>query len=325
MLNMKDSQIYKKNFEMLINIFPERIKNELFSLPNEVKTLAQEIRVSKNIRIICGKNIIPLEIKIAKDDMSEIFKKICGYSVYSFEDQLKDGFITFKGGNRIGIASSAVLENGKIKNIKDVTSLNIRICKEIKGCSEKLWQIISGDSLGSLIVGCPSSGKTTLLRDLARIISKNKKVSIIDERGEIAGAFESEICMDVGSSDVLTGFPKAQGILRAIRCLSPEVIICDEIGSLGEATDINEVLNSGVKIISSIHAKNQTELLLRPQAVSLLKSGAFERVITLSPETTGEISGIFKVEEILKHENHRSNFSNPFGDFCGNVLLEAKS
>ena len=320
----ENNETYKEIFETLVNIFPEKIKIPLKLLPEKVKTSAQEIRVGKILRIICGEKIIPLKIKITKNEREEIFKKICGYSPYSFQEQLREGFLTFKGGHRIGFASSAVIENEKITNIKDITSMNIRIARQVKGCAEELWEKIKGDESGSLIVGPPSSGKTTLLRDLARIISKNSKVCIVDERGEIAGAFEGEIFMDVGESDVLNGLPKPVAMLRAVRCLSPQVIICDEIGNLGETLSVGEVLNSGVKIISSIHAKNEKELLAKPQAIRLLNSGAFETVIILNRKNVGEISNIFKVGELLKNENYGNNPADSFGSFGGNVFPAAQ-
>lgn len=309
MLNKKDVKI----FDNLINIFPERLRKFLQELPSEIKASALEIRVNKKIRVFYGESFVSLSPEISAEDISEIFKKLCGYSVYSFQEQLKNGFVTFPGGHRVGIASSAVLENGVLTGVKDISSLNLRIAREFKNCSKNIYEIIKKSSKGALIIGPPLSGKTTILRDLARLFSSENKVTIVDERFEIAACSEGEAQMDVGSSDVLSGFSKPEGILRAVRCLSPNVIICDEIGTFKEAKAINEALNSGVKVVASIHALGEKEILKKPQVLLLLYSGAFEKIIILSSVLIGNVEKILEVNEVVRSEDFRNNFSC----FCG--------
>lgn len=316
MPNKKDVKI----FNDLINIFPERLKSFLFTIPDEIKSAALEIRVNKKIRVFCEKSFFSLDPEVSVQDISEIFKKLCNYSVYSFQEQIKNGFVTFLGGHRVGIASSAVLENGQITGVKEISSLNLRIAREFKNCSKNIYEIIKVSSKGALIVGPPLSGKTTILRDLARLFSSESKVTIVDERFEIAACNEGKAQLDVGSSDVLSGFPKSEGILRAVRCLSPNVIICDEIGTLKEAKAINEALNSGVKVIASIHASSEKEILKKPQILWLLCSGAFEKIIILSSVSIGNIEKILEVSEVARSEDFRNNFScfcrgNGWNDF----------
>lgn len=316
MLNKKDVQI----FDDLINIFPARLKKFLYELPYEIKASALEIRVNKKIRVFYEKSFILLDPEVLVEDIDEIFKKLCNYSVYSFQEQLKNGFVTFSGGHRVGIASSAVLENGEITGIKEISSLNLRIAREFKNCSKNIYEIIKQSSKGALIVGAPLSGKTTILRDLARLFSNENKVTIVDERFEIAACSEGKAQMDVGSSDVLSGFPKSTGILRAVRCLSPNVIICDEIGTFEESKAINETLNSGVKIIASIHALNEKEILKKPQILWLLHSGAFEKIVILSSDLIGNPEKILEASEVVRSEDFRNNFScffrgNGWNDF----------
>lgn len=307
----KEKEVHINNFNNLIAVFPRNIQNKLYNLPDDIKQSAQEIRVNTNLKLICeNKKIINLNLSITLNEINEIFKNICKNSAYSFQEQLKQGFINFKGGHRIGISSSAIIENGKISGIKDITSLVFRIAKEYKYCARSLYKFLDNLKSGVLIVGTPFSGKTTLLRDIARHLSKKEKVVIIDERYEIAANYQGNIQMDIAESEVLSGFPKNLGILRAIRCLSPEIIICDEIGDLKETICIKETFNSGVKIIASIHAKDEMEILKKPQSLILLNSGAFEKLVILKPYSIGEIYKIIDVGDFLNDKNNRNTFNN---------------
>lgn len=159
---------------------------------------------------------------------------------------------------------------------------------------------------GLLIGGPPSSGKTTILRDLARQLSSGvrgniRKVAVVDERGEIAGTYMGVPENDLGCCcDVLDGYPKAEGILLAVRTLSPDVVICDEIGSESEVDAVEQGLNTGVTMIASIHAGDAKELIRRKQAQKLLRTGAFETIAMLQKSYgPGGLSGIYKVGDLL--------------------------
>lgn len=330
MKNM-DNKRNVRCFDNVLSFMCEKIRESIKNIPDDVKLTAMEIRIRVNqgICIICpnktyflmsdGKISESLSenlLMAGKQDLNDCFKAMCNYSVYSFQDQIKNGFITFKGGNRIGICGTAVLNEGKISHIKNITSLNIRIAKEIKGCAKKIFENIKNDNSGTLIAGPPACGKTTILRDLARIMSTYPsncftKTVIVDERSEIAAVFEGVPQLDIGLSDILTGFPKGEGVLEAIRCLSPDVIICDEIGSAEDAAAIIQSLNAGVRIIASIHASNSDELLNRPQARKILKSGAFEKIIFLNDSSLPEtIFNICKVSDIYDKSYRNNNFNN---------------
>lgn len=315
-----DKKNYIYNFEVLIEIFPENIKEKLYKLSDESKLQAQEIRIriNKPIEIVFRKSSMFINQYINRKNMDYIFKNICDGSVYSFQEQIKKGFVTFKGGHRVGIASSAVMDDDKIYSMRDITSLNIRVAKEFKELSKTIYNEVISDNKSTLIVGVPSSGKTTLLRNLARSLSLdgNLKVTIVDEKSEIAAVYNGEPYMDIGMCDVLTGFPKAIGILRAIRFFSPDVVVCDEIGGMDDAEVIDQSLNSGVKVIASIHAKDDKELIQKPQAFPIISSGAFEKIIFLKDsKSPGEISKIMKVSELMNVENYRNYFSHSFGSF----------
>lgn len=224
------------------------------------------------IRLRSGRNAVITDIQggmhtytqtFSQREIADIFSEICGYSVYSHQEEIPQGYVTMPGGHRVGISGTAVYKDGKIDFIKDISGLNIRIAHEVKGCAEKLYRRIkSGNFPSLLIAGKPLSGKTTLLRDLARLLSAEHRVCVIDSRNEISGSFHGTPGFDLGTNtDVLSGFEKADGIMLALRTLSPEVIICDEIG------DDGGVFRScgwcGVKVIASAHGSSERELRMR--------------------------------------------------------------
>ena len=301
--------------EILINFNPF-IRTSLIKIPDKIKNNIQEICIRINSSIIVftqnnsyfiGKNgeiasEDPKNLVVSQSDILETMKILCNFSIYSYQNQIKEGFVTLKGGHRAGFSGTAVINNNEIINISDISSINFRISREILGCSDRIFNKFGLDVGGTLIIGPPSSGKTTILRDMARKLStsfeENKliKVSIIDERREIAASYQGVPQRDIGFSDVLTGFPKAEGIIRAIRTLSPRIIICDEIGNNEDAEAIKKSLNSGVGIIASIHAKSTDEMANSFRIKNILSSRAIKRAILLD-SIPGKIKGMFEVSK----------------------------
>ena len=239
---------------------------------------------------------------ITKADLIDRFNRICRYSVYSVQNEIINGFVTVSGGHRAGVCGTAVVDSGKIVNVRDISSINLRIAREVKGCADKLISQIENMQNGVLICGEPCSGKTTILRDLARYISEkeNKNISLIDERGELAAPVCGVNQNDVGLCDVFCGYPKHKAVEQALRCMSPEYIICDEIGTAEDLKAVESCVNSGVSVIAALHAKNKSELLGKPNAVKLLKTGAFGTVVFLkSRQNAGEISSVETAGDLL--------------------------
>ncbi len=326
-----DNQNNISKFENVTEYLCPKLKYLLSKIPDEIKALASEIRlkVGKLPYITYSNKVYFLPDKnhaskfILTEDLTQSLSIMCNYSVYSFQEQLKEGFITIKGGHRVGICGTAVVKENSISGIKNITSLNIRIAREFKNCSKEIFENISNYFGGILIAGPPGCGKTTILRDLGRLISSDEKnhqkVTIVDERMEIASCFEGKPELDIGLCDVLSGFPKAEGIIRAVRCLSPNVIICDEIGSEKDANAIIQSLNSGVRIIASIHAENKNQFIHKPQAQKLLSSGAFEKIIFLNnTPSTNMIKNIYEAGDIYD-EICRNDCCSSVGSFSRNL------
>lgn len=244
-------------------------------------------------------------IKTDKEEIKELFIRICGYSVHSFTESVNRGYITISGGHRIGVAGTAVTENGRIIAVRDIECINFRIAREIKGAANGVFNECFSDGLRSVIIaGPPAGGKTTVLRDLARQLSGDerglmKKVFVCDERGEIAASFCSESQNDIGiNCDVVTSYPKGEGIMTGLRAFSPDVIICDEVSTDEEASAIECGVNSGVEFILSIHARSEKELKSKPILKRLLKTGAFDRIILLSSVNLCSVEKIIKAGDI---------------------------
>lgn len=238
---------------------------------------------------------------VQKSDLEASFNRICRYSVYSVQSDIINGFVTVSGGHRAGLCGEAVISGGNIINIKNISSINLRISREVKGCAAGLWSGMKNKN-GVLICGEPCSGKTTVLRDLARYISikENKSVSLIDERGELAASVNGENQNDVGLCDVFTSYPKSAAVEQALRTMSPGYIICDEIGSDSDLAAIKSCLNSGVTVIAAMHASSPKELKGKPNGLSLLKSGAFDTVVFLdSQKNAGRVKEIVSAGDLL--------------------------
>ncbi len=317
----------------------DRIAKYLKLLPYDIKNQTQELRlrVNKPVSVCCTNGVYFLSqygrvvcypgsdmIIADKLDIDESFRNICSYSIYSHQNEIKNGYITLCGGHRVGISGTAVYHDGDVTGMRDVSSINIRIAREITGSANELFRTLNGSiTAGLLLAGAPASGKTTILRDIARQLSSGvcgniKKVTVVDERGELSGTYLGIPQNDLGfCSDVLNGYPKSVGIMQAIRSLSPEFIVCDELGGSEEVKAVEQGLNAGVSIISSIHAGSIEEFLKRKQAVALLETGAFGSIVMLSGhDKPGKIKGIYRAGDLLAKING-TNPAGSVGDSCG--------
>ena len=286
--------------EDVLDYLAEKIKKEIKKYMSNIQNI-EEIRLRTNKPIILkNSNGINLLIHIvSKEELLETFQKVCEQSIYSYQKQICEGFITIKGGHRVGITGSCVIENGKIININYISSLNFRIAREKKDVSNKILKYIlnENDVNNTLIISKPGCGKTTILRDLVRKISTKKTCGIVDERGEIASMYKGEPQNDIGIlSDVMDNCTKSDGMKMLIRSMSPEVIVCDEIGNKQDIEAINYAMCSGVKGIFTAHGNSLEEIMLNEQISQLLEKYIVQIIIVLDDKKRGEIKNIYRLE-----------------------------
>lgn len=207
---------------------------------------------------------IPCEGTLSREDIEECFQELCRHSVHSYAREISEGYITLEGGHRAGFCGTAVIKDGRICTLKDISSINLRLAHEIKGCGEALYHTAFSSGIRSLLIaGRPLSGKTTVLRDITRLVGGKHRTALIDSRNEIAASSGGVPSLDVGeNTDVLSGYPRYEGMMIALRTLSPEVLVCDEIG--GDINAIEQCADCGVKLIATVHAASFEELDSNP-------------------------------------------------------------
>lgn len=222
---------------------------------------------------------------VSETDMKKLFQLICENSVYAYLEEIKNGFITLRGGNRVGITGKAIMEKNLIKNVTDISSLNFRVSREIIGVADPIIGHILSDGYikNTLIISPPGGGKTTVIRDVARQISNvGFKVGIIDERSEIAAMAKGVAYNDVGlNTDVIDSVPRHIGVVSLIRSMSPHVIITDEISNPDDVKAILTVTGSGTSIIATAHSQNLDEIKNKEMFSKILGANGFSQIIAI--------------------------------------------
>lgn len=305
--------------ESILHIMPLNIKQMFRYLDQKMLAGIQEIRlrIGQPIIIIAGNSEygisetgicgIDKSYIVQDKDIEAIVHLISGFSLYALEDEMKQGYITIEGGHRVGIAGKAVIENGNVKTIRNISAMNIRIAHEVIGCSrEVLPYIISRERIyHTLIVSPPKCGKTTLLRDIVRSLSNGFSgygpytIGVVDERSEIAACYLGVPQNDIGvRTDVLDSCPKVEGMRMLLRSMAPDVIVVDEIGKREDILAIEEVLGAGITIISTVHGKDIEDCLKKPLLSEMLREKLFERIVILSSQY-----GPCTIENILDAQN----------------------
>lgn len=305
----------RDNTGQVLQVLPVAIRKrftEVFKDLSDVQEI--RLRAGRPLIIIYGKceyflginsgltHSIEKAYYVSASELREAMDYISNYSRYAFEEELRQGYITIQGGHRIGVAGKILWENGGVKNMGNISFMNIRVAHQATGCSEKIMQYIRhGNGIyNTLLISPPRCGKTTLLRDMIRILSNGDgynrgfTVGVVDERSELGACYKGCPQNDLGCrSDVLDGCPKAEGMMMLVRSMAPEIIAVDEIGSNKDASAVNYVMNCGIHVIATVHGLDMGEIRNKPVLGSLVKEQAFKRYILLEAGKIGKVSHIF--------------------------------
>lgn len=322
--------------EQVIRIFPQKLREELRSARTG-DFWAEEIRLRTGMPLLMraeGKDWYlengqprkwrPLSSYdpgiscsiTTPEDIRDTLEYMSRYSMYAFDEELRQGFLTIPGGHRVGLAGQAVLEGSRVKTLRNISFLNVRIARQIPGCADEVrpWLFQKGEFCSSLIISPPRCGKTTLLRDLIRQISNGKKktaapgegwldgsriealqtgmqkdeeesgltVGVADERSELGACCQGKPQNDLGiRTDVLDACPKAQGIMMLIRSMSPQVVAVDEIGGMEDLEALRYGKNCGCRLLATVHGCSLEDIRKKPVLGELVEEGVFSRFIIL--------------------------------------------
>lgn len=302
--------------EEIIKIFSNPIRMILRRIDTDFDEV-QEIRLRVNapLLIICRNlefcvtsdgNLVK-DIKnayiVSRQDLKEMLEYISNYSLYAFEEEIRQGFLTIQGGHRIGLAGKTVCEKQEIRSMKFISFINVRLAHQIRGCGDFVLPYLYQDKrlVHTLVLSPPRCGKTTLLRDLIRQISDGNAyasgvtVGVVDERSELGACYQGIPQNDLGiRTDILDCCPKAQGMMMLIRTMSPQVIAVDEIGSREELEAMEYAMNCGCKLIATIHGSSLEDIRQKPILSRMVREAWFARYVVLGKrEKTGTVEAIY--------------------------------
>ena len=286
---MQDERRKRQVVQVLAKPIVQCLEEEriLFDHIQEIK-----LRIGKPLIIIYrGKERMWKDVIVTKEEIKETLEYISNYSLYAYEHELKQGFITLEGGHRVGMAGQVIMEEGKIKNLKYISSINLRISHEVKNCADKIFPYITYNKqmYHTLLISPPRCGKTTLLRDIIRQVSdgnmwvKGCTVGVVDERSELGGCYLGNPQNEMGvRTDILDRCPKAEGMIMLIRSMAPQVIAVDEIGAQEDVHAIEYAMHCGCKMLATAHGYSMEEIQRKPIFEKLVQERRFERYVILS-------------------------------------------
>ncbi len=291
-------------FDQVCALLPPHLRRGAETLPALITRRVEEVRLRCGRRAaltVKGDELpLPWPELITRRDLELVVEIATQASAHAALERVRQGWFTVRGGHRIGLCGSVVAEDGKVKNLRCLSSLNIRVAHDLPGCGEEAVRALvkGGEFPSTLLLAPPGGGKTTLLRDMVRLLSggfcmKPLRVGLCDERGEVAALWEGEPQFDVGErTDVLEGCPKAQALMILLRGMNPQVLSCDEITQSADCAALGQCAGCGVKLLATVHAKDVDDLGRKEVYRELLRRGIFERAVILAPDHS------FRVEEL---------------------------
>ncbi|MFZ5925239.1 MAG: stage III sporulation protein AA [Bacillota bacterium] len=327
--------VHKVIVDEILPYLPLKLRSAIALMPGEVLSRTGEIRLRRGrpVMLLAGDDEIVVAARggaarqgddpyiISDQEALATLQLMAGGSLYAFEEEIRQGYITLRGGHRVGLVGRAVIERGQVKVLKDISGFCVRVAREVLGAADSVMpHIIKSRTrlFHTLIISPPRCGKTTLLRDITRQASDGVpslgfpgiQVGVVDERSEIAACYAGVPQNTVGlRTDVLDACPKAEGMIMLVRSMSPDLVVTDEIGREEDVLAICEVMNAGVSMIATAHGESLEDVAERPTLKSVFEGRLFERAILLS-----HANGPGTVEGILDARTRKVLVAGPHGD-----------
>ena len=277
--------------DRLISLLPQtygkQLRDRSGPLPDELR-----LNAGRPMSVFTRGKVERIWPKTTQDDLELILRSACKQSVYAHTDTIRHGYITVEGGHRIGLCGFGVVQNDEVRGIRNVSSMVIRVAKQILGCADRLLPQIDGSLL---LVGPPGSGKTTLLRDLVRQLSdkRHQRISLVDERSELSAGVCGVPQLQVGeNTDVLINIPKATAAMMMLRTMAPNWIAMDEITSQKDIDAMEQIAYCGVDVLATAHGIGLADLDARPLYRRMMERKIFKKVVVL------EQGGSYHIQEV---------------------------
>lgn len=273
-------------FENAAALLPGDIRDAARALPGGLKAGAEEFRLRTGLPPAVltpegERGIVQRAVTVR--DLDSLLEAATRASAHTALESVAAGFVTVRGGCRVGLCGTVSESEGRILTIRRLSSAVIRIPREVKGCAGGIYPALTdGGFRDALIISPPGAGKTTLLRELVRMLSSTYRVGLLDERGEVAGVWEGVPLFDVGpQTDVLTGADKRRGALMLLRSMNPQILAMDEITARGDLDALRTAAGCGVWLLATAHAFDREDMLRRELYREILNCGIFERVVVI--------------------------------------------
>lgn len=290
-------------------VLPPQLRLAVSQLPEQVQSQGEEIRLraGRPMTIVTGEGELSTPKLVTGKDLEMTLENASQASAYAVLDQVRKGFVTIRGGHRLGLCGTGVVKNGEVTSLRQVSSLALRVAREVPGTAAGVLEELleEGRLQSTLILSPPGRGKTTLLRDLIRCVSDGRglaaqRVGVADERGELAAVYGGSPQLDVGiHTDVVDHCPKAAAMLMLLRGMNPQVIAADEITAPEDVEAMEMANGCGVILLSTAHAGGLTDLCRRPLYRRLVEQRIFQRIVSIEVRQGRRVYHVSRTEEAI--------------------------